>query len=198
VSSYNQRMLFSEEPQSALLDLHEEFDTVVRLYRKRLVSMASRYRLSSDSAEDAVQRGLLKAWKALPTFRRDCKLSSWLTTIVLNEVLQILRREKRAVMVPIMPEHESEMFERERGSRQAHCPEARLLQQERMEQLNGALAGLTPTMRGAVSLYLVNELSVKEAARILAISLPSAKSRIARGRRALKQKLTEVEERDCA
>jgi RNA polymerase sigma-70 factor, ECF subfamily len=180
------------------VQLQAEFDFVVRRYRARLVSMASRYRLSIEAAEDAVQRGLLKAWAGLPKFRRDAQLSSWLTAIVVNEVLQTIRKDKRAVMVPITADNENFVLPPEHQTDPAHSPEAWLLLKERMEQIDSAMQCLSPAMRGAVALNLLHELPVKEAARLLEISLPSAKSRISRGRRALKKKLRAQDMRDRA
>jgi RNA polymerase sigma-70 factor (ECF subfamily) len=172
--------------QSPLLE--QEFDRLVRLHRTRLIKIAFRYCRSSDLAEDAVQAGLLKAWVGLPTFRRDAKLSTWLTAIVINEVLQILRKQKRRTMIGLTAVAENYVFDPDTKHSLAPSPEVRLLWQERDAHIRAALQKLPEHLRKILILNLVHEIPIKEVADMLGISKASAKTRVYRGRQELRRR----------
>jgi hypothetical protein len=69
------------------------FEQLMRRHN-RLLFRTARSILGSDSeAEDVLQQAYLKAWLALPGFRAESKVSTWLVRIVVNEALQ--RRRTR-------------------------------------------------------------------------------------------------------
>jgi RNA polymerase sigma-70 factor, ECF subfamily len=177
-----------EQETHDLTQLQAEFESMVRDCRHRLVKLASRYCQPRDVAEDAVQAALLKAWAALPGFRRDAKLFTWLTTIVVNEALQILRKQKRKPTVELDYEHESYLLTPEMQRKQHHSPEVRLLIEERNTHLMKALQRLPGPMRHALTLNALEEIPIRQAAQRLEISAASAKTRVFRGKRELKRR----------
>src|SRR4051812_26999057 len=68
------------------------FELMMRRHN-RLLFRTARSILKNDSdTQDALQDAYLNAWRALPRFRADAKLSTWLVRIVVNEALGRLRR----------------------------------------------------------------------------------------------------------
>src|SRR4051812_13676783 len=61
------------------------------IVRARVLSLVR----NSPDVDDVVQEVFFKAWRALPTFRADAAVSTWLTSIATNEALALYRRRQR-------------------------------------------------------------------------------------------------------
>ena len=72
----------------------EAFNHIVRKYSERLYWHIRELCGSHDDADDLLQTTFIKVWNALPTFRNDCKLYTWIWRIATNETLTFLRRKK--------------------------------------------------------------------------------------------------------
>src|SRR5262249_36151159 len=70
------------------------FASLVAAHERALYTLAARMLGSADDARDAVQEALLRAWLALPRFRGDAQLSTWLYRICLNAVHDQLARRR--------------------------------------------------------------------------------------------------------
>lgn len=84
-----------------LLDLYKEegkenyaFNLIVGKYGERLYWHIRKMVASHDDANDLLQNTFIKAWKALPEFREESKLFTWLYRIATNEVLTFLKRKQ--------------------------------------------------------------------------------------------------------
>ena len=75
---------------------HEEqlFQEIVRDYSERVWWHVRRWVGSHEDADDLVQDIFLKIWNALPSFRGEAQLYTWVYRIATNEALNHLRREK--------------------------------------------------------------------------------------------------------
>src|SRR5262245_6672753 len=67
--------------------LADEFASVVAERRSIFVRVAAGILKDTEAAEDAVQKALLNTWVALPDFRGDSQLATWLTRAVINQAL---------------------------------------------------------------------------------------------------------------
>ena len=70
------------------------FNGIVRNYSERLYWHVRRFVCSHEDADDLVQEIFIKIWGALPTFRGDAQLFTWLCRIATNETLNFLRKQK--------------------------------------------------------------------------------------------------------
>ena len=70
------------------------FNEIVRNYSERLYWHVRRFVCSHEDADDLVQEIFIKIWGALPTFRGDAQLFTWLYRIATNETLNFLRKQK--------------------------------------------------------------------------------------------------------
>ena len=70
------------------------FNEIVKEYSERVYWHVRRFVNNHDDADDLVQEIFLKIWTALPSFRGDAQLFTWVYRIATNETLNWLRREK--------------------------------------------------------------------------------------------------------
>ena len=71
------------------------FETLVRLYEKRVFALAVRMCGSREDAAEASQEAFLAAWQGLAFFRGESSFSTWLYRLTSNACVDLLRREGR-------------------------------------------------------------------------------------------------------
>ena len=79
----------------------EAFSAIVANYSERLYMHIRRFVYCHDDADDLVQDCFIKIWAALPSFRGDAQLFTWIYRIATNEVLNFLRRQKVRAMLSL-------------------------------------------------------------------------------------------------
>ncbi len=77
------------------------FDTLVRLYSKKLYWQIRRMVLNHQDADDLLQNTFMKAWTGMDSFRGEAKLSTWLYRIAMYESLNFLKKKKRETYMQI-------------------------------------------------------------------------------------------------
>ncbi|MDR4987365.1 MAG: sigma-70 family RNA polymerase sigma factor [Bacteroidales bacterium] len=77
------------------------FNLIVRKHQEAVYWHVRRLVISHEDANDIVQEVFLKAWKALPAFRGDAALFTWLYRIATNESLSFLKKKKRRALISL-------------------------------------------------------------------------------------------------
>jgi RNA polymerase sigma-70 factor (ECF subfamily) len=166
------------------------FDVLVERHARRILCVVQRVTRNREDAEDVVQQSFQKAFVQLQKFEGRSSFYTWLTRIAINEALMCLRTNHRARVVS--------MDELSRGEEDAivlqihdlgASPERSCSQQERERILSFAMKQLAPGLRKALQLYELDERSLKESAQMMGVSVATAKSRVFRGRRKLRETL---------
>ena len=75
----------------------EAFNFVVKTYNQRLYWHIRRLVVNHDDADDVLQNTFLKVWRALPNFRSDANIYTWLYRIATNESLTFLKKKRHDV-----------------------------------------------------------------------------------------------------
>ena len=75
-------------------NLEKVFNEIVETYSERLYWHVRRFTCSHEDTDDLLQDIFIKIWKALPSFRREAQLYTWVFRIATNETLNFLRKEK--------------------------------------------------------------------------------------------------------
>jgi len=166
------------------------FETLVRRHRPRILALALRYTRVREDAEDVVQQALQKAFIYLDRFEGKSSFSTWITRIAINDALMWLRRARalREVSVDYLSSEDDTAPAPEIPDLSPD-PEAEYLQREGVEILFAAIGELRPGMRTAIELRELGELSSRETARRMGVSLGSVKARIFQGRKKLRETL---------
>ena len=79
------------------------FEALIRVHQDRLYAIALRMTGHVQDAQDVVQEALLHAWQALPWFRQDAAVLTWLIRIVINGCHNLRRR---SVPIPSHPQEQ--------------------------------------------------------------------------------------------
>jgi RNA polymerase sigma-70 factor (ECF subfamily) len=158
------------------------FDELIRLHSARLFRMLVRLLGSSADAEEVAQEALLKAWRALPRFRGEAQFSTWLYRIAVNEGKRRLGQDARRRTLPIddIVDDVPDL---------AEGPAALAESAEVEAYLEQCIAELPAHYRAAVVLRDVEGLTNEEAAELLELDLRNFKSRLHRGRMAIRRQL---------
>jgi len=143
-----------------------------------------------EDAEDALQEGMLSAFKNLRRFEGRSKFSSWLTRIVINAALMRLRSQRAHQTVSAdQPLGEAELTLAEQLADPAPDPERLYAWKELRRLLDRNLTELSPEMRTAVLLRDIEGLSTQEAAEALGVPENTLKSRLHRARLQLAEQI---------
>jgi RNA polymerase sigma-70 factor (ECF subfamily) len=146
----------------------------------RLLAVARRMLADAAEAEDVAQEAMLRLWKIAPDWRPgEAKVSTWLHRVAANLCIDLLRKRRR-LSAEEAPETADD----------APSAQARLEQADRAAALREALDALPDRQRAAVTMRHFSGLSNPEIGESLGVSVEAVESLLARGRRALAQRLS--------
>jgi len=165
----------------------DAFNELVGLYQDYLFALVVRVVGDRESAADAVQEAFFSCYRSLDRFRGD-SFRSWVTRIALNAGTDVLRARKRRP-VDHFPEWEDEAWQP--PTNESEGPERQAIRRNAARVLREALAKVTEDQRTAILLYDVEGFDYQEIADLTGVSLGTVKSRIHRGRLALRDLLGE-------
>jgi RNA polymerase sigma-70 factor, ECF subfamily len=173
----------------------EAFDRFVEHFRTKIFRYTWLMCGHREDAEEVSQETLLKVFESFDQLREPEHVRSWVFRIARNACLMKRRKSVYAPaqelsldeFMPAMHEHGDHVHLE--IADWSDLPDARMLRTELKSVLDGAIAELPDTYRSVVLLRDVEELSTEETAKILDLSLDVVKTRLHRGRLAIRQKL---------
>jgi RNA polymerase sigma-70 factor (ECF subfamily) len=166
------------------------FETIVKRHRQRILALALRYTRSREDAEDIVQQTFQRAFIHLQGFESRSSFSTWLTSIAINIALMSLRKRRALRELEIDDSSGDEgMTPALEIADASPDPEARYLLGERVRILSAAVAELSPGMQRAIELQELGELTTRETAQRMGLSVSAVKARLFRARRSLAKSL---------
>jgi RNA polymerase sigma factor (sigma-70 family) len=165
----------------------EMFEVIVRRYNPRLYRVGMAYLRNHAQAEDAMQNTYLKAFLKLKEFRGAAAFSTWLTRIMINECLMLIRSQKRLFTENV------DVAEEECEAPAEHVVN-RLEAEEVKAVLESSINTLPQAYRAVYLLREVQHLSTAETADCLGLSVANVKVTLHRAREALKAHLLKTAE----
>ena len=167
------------------------FGALVRMEEEIAFRTAYLITRNAADAEDAAQAALVKAFYALPRFRRGAPLRPWLLAIVANEARNKRRGTGRRESLALRAGHELPSAKELPLDDAAPSPEGRLLAAEERAELVAALESLGDDDRLVLSCRHLLELSEGETAEVLSLRRGTVKSRTSRALERLRAHLGE-------
>lgn len=148
---------------------------------------------SHSDAEDIAQEVFVEIFESLASFRHESKFSTWIYRIAVNKSLNFLRKQKRR---GVMQSLEDLLSGKGRIDRGEYIDDHRLPDdftdpEENLKRLKSALHKLPANQQTAITLYTYQQLSYKQIAEVMDISISSVESLIFRSKRNLRKILVE-------
>lgn len=84
-------------------DREKAFSAIMEEYGEKLYWHIRRFTCSHEDTDDLLQETFIKVWSALPTFREEARLYTWLYRIATNEALNFLRKNRLKSMLTFEP-----------------------------------------------------------------------------------------------
>jgi len=164
------------------------WEQIVRQNWRKVFNVAYKFVGKHDEAEDLTQDIFLKIFKALGTFDRRANFQTWIISISRNLCIDHYRsvRKERETIDREIDANELTPASHDPG------PVAALEQQDRISLLRQALSALPDTLRTAVLMRDIQELSYQEIADRLRLPEGTVKSRINRGRTELARQIRKL------
>lgn len=162
------------------------FETLMRLYEKKIYTLCRRMCGSDEDAQEAAQDTFLALWRSAKSFRGDASLSTWLYRLATNACIDLLRRNQRGGERVSLDDEETTLEIVDAGP----LPEQTLERKEAQRLIEEGLRALPEDYRAILLLREAEGLSYAEIAEATRMELGTVKSRISRGRVLLRNYLT--------
>ncbi len=160
----------------------QDLDVLLGRYTGRLRGMIYAMVLNHADADDLTQEVLLRAIRGLPRFAGQSRFSTWLYRVALNTTHRFLERRAGS------PVHTAAPLPNP-ATAHADRPDRKAIQAEMNRQITAALAELSPPLRAAMVLTVLEGMPASEAARIEQCSRATMYWRVHQARKILTQRL---------
>jgi RNA polymerase sigma-70 factor (ECF subfamily) len=175
----------------------ERFEELVREHQGMVFRTLTRLTGTGAQVEDLAQEVFLRLYRALPEFRGESLLSTYLYRIVVNvaqdEWKRRRRERSRLVSEPVLDEDEAggwiESFAGDELTEHARNPEQRMADAEMVEAVEAAMLGLPEMERAVLVLYHQEECSYEGIAAALGLPINTVRTHLHRGRKRLSEVL---------
>lgn len=171
----------------------QAYEELLARFQQPVYTLAMRLLTNQAEACDVVQEVFLKVFRHIDHFRAQSSLKTWIYRITVNEAHNARRwfSRHRSREVDLDTEPEEYRNWRETIADGGRSPFEEALNHEHAGIIQSALGRINPVFREAVVLRDIADLSYEEIAQVLGVSLGTVKSRILRGREALREQLTD-------
>lgn len=182
-------------PDSELLEYvadkdEDAFSEIVLRYEKFVYSAVFSELKDEDDAFDASQEVFIRLWNAAGGFRCESTLKTWLYRMCKNCAYDYMRKfYKHKALSLTRIDEDGEETETDIQTESDESPEEIVLAKERQRVVRQAIASLPEEQRDVIVLRELEDMPYSEIAEVLGISEGTVKSRISRGREALKKEL---------
>jgi RNA polymerase sigma factor (sigma-70 family) len=165
----------------------DAFEKLIEPHLNGLLRVTERILRNREDAEDTVQTALLKAWLHLGPSQGRSQFSSWLTRIAINSALMKMRANRRRIDLSLDEMVNADMPASVRAIGNEPNPEEGYSIKEVLGIVEGMFGHLPPHHAEVLSMSVIQELTGKEVAQLLNVSVATVKSRLYRARATLSQ-----------
>ncbi|HEX7064107.1 MAG TPA: RNA polymerase sigma factor SigW [Bacillales bacterium] len=170
----------------------QAFGELIDLYQHKVYQICFRMVGNRQEAEDLGQEAFLRAYLNIDSYDSSKKFSSWLFRIATNLSIDRLRKKKPDYHLDAEIAGSEGLTMYSRLAADGDLPEDQVVSLELQETIQEEIMQLPPKYRSAIIMKYIEDLSLKEIGEVLNIPVPTVKTRIHRGREALRKRLRHV------
>ncbi|MBU9710730.1 RNA polymerase sigma factor SigW [Evansella tamaricis] len=167
----------------------QAFSELVELYKDKVYQVAYRMLGNSHEAQDIAQEAFLRAYTNLDSYDVNRKFSTWLFRIATNLAIDRIRKKKPDFHLEDHVAGTEDLNYYSQIATEEELPEEQVVKFEMQEWVQKEIMMLPPKYRSAIILKYMEDLSLKEISEILKLPVATVKTRIHRGREALRKRL---------
>ena len=174
---------------------------LLQRHQQRMFNIALRMVGNRDDAAEMTQDAMLKVCEHIDGFRSDAKVTTWMTRIVMNRCISLLRKRKVRNHVSLESSGRSSGGDDPAASLRQYLadtgeprPAQRVETYEMLDRLQHAIAGLDDDFRAVLVLRDLEQMDYQQIAQTLELKVGTVKSRLFRARLALRQALQQLEQ----
>lgn len=168
----------------------DAYASLVGIHQDRIYQLTYRITGNREDAWDAAQNAFLRAHRSLKTFRGTASFSTWLHRIAVNAALDIVRR--RPVPYGTGQQRHPSLEDAASAHATAGDPLDEVERRDVQQRIHKAIVSLPTDHRVVVVLRDIQGFAYDEIARILQVPIGTVRSRLSRGREALRVMLADL------
>lgn len=171
------------------------FEEIYRDHGTKILNLAYRMTGREETARDLTQDIFIKVYENMETFRGESQVYTWIYRIAVNHILNYLKKSQRRRWISLMDKPLAEALKEEQidpafwGRSGPPAPDRKLEKAEREKIIWAMVQSLPPKYRAPFVLHRYEEMSYKEVAEAMGISLSALETRIHRAKKMLIEKL---------
>ncbi len=165
------------------------FEEVVSFYQNKVYQICFRMLGNAHEAEDIAQEAFLRAYTNIHSFDDNRKFSTWLYRIATNLSIDRIRKKKPDYFLDAEVKGTEGLTMYSQISADQALPDEEVESLELQEYIHKEILSLPAKYRSVIVLRYIDELSLQEISEILDIPVGTVKTRVHRGREALRKKL---------
>lgn len=172
----------------------QAFGTIIKNTERLVAQIVFKMVSNVEDRKDIAQDIYLKAFKSLPYFRFQAKVSTWIGQIAFNTCVSYLQKKKLILFDNKYGDHEAnedplEIISHKMADTSITTTESLVFEKQRSEIVNAEIDRLPALYRTLIILYHQEDLSYAEMATITALPEGTVKSYLFRARKSLKENL---------
>ena len=168
------------------------YGEIVEIYKDKVFQLCYRILGNRHEAEDMAQEAFIRAYVNISSFNIDLKFSTWLYRIATNLCIDRIRKKKPDYYLDAEVSGTDGLTMYSQVASDTILPEDEVESIELQETIQREITKLPEKYRSVIVLKYIEELSLNEISEILDIPLGTVKTRIHRGREALRHQLRNV------
>ncbi|MER2028870.1 MAG: RNA polymerase sigma factor SigW [Solibacillus sp.] len=165
---------------------------IVNLYQHKLYQVCYRMLGNKQEAEDIAQEAFIRAYINLHSYDQNRKFSTWLYRIGTNLCIDRIRKKKPDYYLDAEVAGTEGLDMYSQIASEEQLPEEAVEQMELQDRIQYEISRLPDKYRSVIVLKYIEELSLQEISEILDMPLGTVKTRIHRGREALRKQLNNL------
>jgi RNA polymerase sigma-70 factor (ECF subfamily) len=168
------------------------YSEIVEIYKDKVFQLCYRMIGNIHEAEDLAQEAFIRAYINIDSYHMDKKFSTWLYRIATNLSIDRIRKKKPDVFLDAEVKGTDGLTMYSQFAADVNTPEHEVESLELQQTVQEEILKLPDIYRAVIVLKYIEELSLKEISHILDLPVSTIKTRMHRGRAALRKTLKEV------